>query len=559
MNLKAFLVPPMTLATMVVALAFVPAAPAAAQPATCPAQTVGTIEKPADGAFVSGFVQVVGFALDGNLVSNVDLFVDGTDDGSRVTPQGGMNINIPRPDVLQAFPAFAATAGKDPGFQTAFRAANYANGSHTLNVRITDVTGCAYFLTARTVRIDNSRNQAPFGNVDFPRPDDSVSANGVLSVTGWALDDRQVDHVSVYVDGLLERDAVAGIYRADIGSSYPGVPGALVSGWVLNLDSTRWTNGVHQVTVKAVDDQGQAGLLGVRRVQAFNSGANLAPFGWVDEPLAAATWFGNCFNPTGGPSGGDIQDPRYIMYVTGWALDTSVALERGGVSHVFLELDGVQIKDTRINCHREPFLANQMVDCYGYYRPDVEVFYPGFPMSPNVGFHFGVDVGYLVTKIGVSEGSHMLQVKAADKEDNVTLLREVPVYLECATQQFDPTPLGYVDDPSNYKIVNGVFPVIGWAIDLDTVNKVQVMIDGVVQIDAVRAVDYAEYGLSSPDVAAVYPNFPGSNRSRFRFYLDTTKLSNSEHDLMIQVVDGRGNVRSAGTRRFLVNNNTLVR
>jgi len=426
-------------------------------------------------------------------------------------------------------------------------------------VRITDVTGCSYFLSPRTARIDSSRNQAPFGELESPMPNDSVHANGVLIVKGWALDDRRIDHVSVYVDGLLERDAVTGVYRGDVASSYPGVPSAATSGFVLNLDSTRLTNGVHTVTVKAVDDQGQAGLLGVRAVQVFNNAPNLPPFGWVDAPMLNASWFGNCGQVQGTVSGGDIRDGRYIMYVTGWALDTSVIVERGGVSHVFLEMDGVQLKDTRLNCHREALLQNKMVDCYGFYRPDVEHFYPGFQQAPNVGFNFGVDVGYLITQRGFSEGAHMLQVKAADKEDNISLLREIPIVMKCCSNLCDSVPIGYVDDPSNYKIVDGVFPVVGWALDIDGITRLQILVDGVVQVDAVRGVDYAEYGLSSPDVANVYPNFPDSSRARFRFYLDTTKLSNSEHDLLIQVTDYRGGAASAGTRRFLVDNNTLVR
>jgi len=560
MKSKALLVPAVILGALVVSLAV--ASPVAAQPAACPAQTIGTIDIPAEGVVVSGFVRVAGWALDGNLVSNVDLYVDGMDEASRVTAPGGMNINLPRADVTQAFPAYAGTAGRDPGFSAAFKAGNYANGVHTVYVRITDVTACSYFLSPRSVRIDNSRNQPPFGDLEFPKPYDSVHANGVLQVAGWALDDRRVDHVSIYVDGYLERDAVTGIYRGDVAEAYPGVPGAVTSGFVLNLDSTRLTNGVHTVSVKVVDDQGQAGLLGVRSVQVFNNAANMPPFGWVDTPMLNATWFGNCFQqPPPGPSGAptDIRDSRYVMYVTGWALDTSVVYERGGVSHVFLEMDGVQLKDTRINCHRESLLRNMMLDCYGYYRPDIEHFYPGFQQVPNVGFNFGVDVGYLVKQLGFSEGAHILQVKAADKEDNLTLLREIPVYLECATYEFDPSPLGYVDDPSNYKIVDGIFPVVGWALDLDGVRKVRILIDGVAQVDAVRGVDYAEYGYPRPDVAAVYPNYANAINSGFRFYLDTTRLSNSEHDLLVEVTDFRNNIQSAGTRRFLVDNNTLVR
>jgi N-acetylmuramoyl-L-alanine amidase len=541
-------------------------APALAQCPTegCPAQSVGTIEVPAEGALVSGYVRVSGFGLNGNLVSNVDLYVDGTDEANRVTPAGGANINLPRPDVTQALPQYAGTPGEAPGFEMSFRAANYSNGAHTLYIRVTDVTGCCYFLAPRAIRIDNARNQPPFGALNVPIEGSSVHANGVLAVAGWALDDRRVEHVDVFIDGLLEREAVVGVNRPDVAAYYPNVPGATDSGFVIFIDATRLTNGVHELTVKATDDQGQQGLIASRRFQSFPNAPNLPPFGDVNTPLAQATWFGNCLRLPGGPSGGEIRDTRYIMFVSGWALDTSIFQERGGVSHVFLELDGVVLKDTRgafgtLGCRREANLNNALVDCYGFYRPDVNIFYPGFPQSANSGYFFAVDVGYLLTDKGVKEGNHMLQIKAADKEDNVTLLKEVPVHLECATQNLDPSPLGYVDDPSNYEFVGGIFPVLGWALDLDTVIRVRVLIDGVPQVDAVTGHDYAEYGLPSPDVSAIYPNYPQRGNARWRFYLDTTKIANSEHDLLVEVIDGRGHYRSAGTRRFIVNNNTLTR
>ena len=344
-------------------------------------------------------------------------------------------------------------------------------------------------------------------------------------------------------------------------ANYPDNIQAIVAGFILNIDSTRYANGVHNITVKAVDDQGQQGLLGTRRVQIFNNSPNLAPFGEVEFPLLNSTWFGNCFAVgRGTPSGiGTIIDPRYLMFVNGWAMDTSVAQERGGVAHVILEMDGVTIKDTRVDCHREFLLANALVDCYGYYRPDIEVLYPGFQQAPNVGFQFFVDAGYLITQRNFKEGAHMLQIKAIDKEDSSTLLKEIPIVMECATGNLDPPPIGSIDDPTNYKFIGGVFPVVGWALDLDYIAKVRILIDGIAQIDAVRGVDYADYGFASPDIALQYPSYPQKDAARFRFFLDTTKISNSEHDLLIEVTDARANVRSAGTRRFLVNNNTLVR
>ena len=105
------------------------------------------------------------------------------------------------------------------------------------------------------------------------------------------------------------------------------------------------------------------------------------------------------------------------MFVNGWAMDTSVAQERGGVSHVALEMDGVVIKDTRVNCHREFLLSNALIDCYGYYRPDIEVLYPGFQQAPNVGFPVLRGRGLPHHAAGFREGAHILQIKALDKED----------------------------------------------------------------------------------------------------------------------------------------------
>jgi hypothetical protein len=212
-----------------------------------------------------------------------------------------------------------------------------------------------------------------------------------------------------------------------------------------------------------------------------------------------------------------------------------------------------------VNCHREFLLSNALIDCYGYYRPDIEVLYPGFAQAPNVGFQFFVDAGFLITQKGFKEGAHILQVSAVDKRNTAVLLKEIPLVMECATGQLDPPPIGSIDDPTNYKFIGGVFPVIGWALDLDVVVKVRILIDGVPQIDAVTGVDYADYGFASPDIAAIYSFYPQRGNARFRFYLDTTKLSNSEHDLLIEVTDSRSFVRSAGTRRFIVDNNTLTR
>lgn len=536
-------------------------AAAACTAAACPTTFVGSIELPVDGATVSGYVRIRGFAVNGNQISQIDVYVDGTDEANRVTSPGGIKLSLPRPDVMQAFPSYLGTPGDRPGFEASFKASSYADGAHIVYVRVTDVTGCCYFLAPRAVLIDNTLDQPPFGGLDFPLDNSAANPSGVLPVVGWALDDSRVDHIDIYVDGAIERQAVTGIPRADVAAAYPDDPTAIVSGWILNIDSTRMANGVHEISVKAVDDQGQQGLLGVRHVQIFGNAAGVAPFGEVEEPLPNSTWFGNCGAVSRGypsPAPPPIVDPRYLMRVEGWTLDTGIPEDRGGVSEVRLEIDGVQIKNTRVDCRREPLLNYCLVDCYGYYRPDIEILYPGFPHAPNSGYLFVVDVGSLLQS-GFKEGAHLLSVKSYDKDEKWSLLKDIPIVMECASNKTNPPPLAFVEDPTNYEFISGVFPVVGWALDLNYVARVRIKIDGVVQFDAVTGLDYAEYGLASPDIWALYPYYPQSSTSRFRFYLDTTNISNSEHDLTIEVEDGTSTRRAAATRRILVDNRTLVR
>jgi hypothetical protein len=529
--------------------------------ASCPSPLLGALDLPVDGSTVSGYVRIRGFALNGNSISQIDVYVDGTDETNRVTSAGGIKLEIPRPDVMQAFPSYLGTAAGNPGFEASFLASNYPDGAHTVYVRVTDVTGCCYFLAPRAIVIDSTLNQPPFGALDYPLDQSAPDPSGVLPVVGWALDDSRVDHIDVYVDGLVERQAVTGIPRPDAAAAYPDDPHAITSGFILNVDSTRLANGVHVISAKAVDDQGQQGLLGVRTLQVFNNAPGLPPFGDVEQPLANSTWFGNCAAaPIGFPSGGggQIIDSHYLMRVLGWTLDTGFPADRGGVSEVRLEIDGVQLENSRIDCRREPALNYALIDCYGYYRPDIEMLYPGFPQAPNSGFYFLVDVGYLLQS-GFTEGAHILSVKAWDKAETWALLKDVPIVMECASATSNPPPLAYVEDPTNYELISGVFPVLGWALDLDAVARVRIKIDGVVQVDAVTGKDYAEYGLASSDLAVIYPYYPQNYSARFRFYLDTTALSNSEHDLTIEVQDGQASRRAAATRRILVDNRTLVR
>jgi hypothetical protein len=101
-----------------------------ADPAADIATPFGAVDAPAAGAALSGLTTVIGWAMDNVSVATVEVTVDGVVDGTAT-------YGLSRPDVATAFPH----APVNVGFEYSLNSANYANGAHTVTVRVTDAAG----------------------------------------------------------------------------------------------------------------------------------------------------------------------------------------------------------------------------------------------------------------------------------------------------------------------------------------------------------------------------------------------------------------------------------
>jgi len=116
---------------------------------------------PDPGVTQTGLVKVSGFVLDPGTVSRTEFYVD---DQFKYRANTGR----PRIDVLEAFPDYPGIFNMTPGFQTGFLASRFSNGPHTVYVRVTLSDGTIQELGRRTITIDNTLNQSPFGSLDQP-------------------------------------------------------------------------------------------------------------------------------------------------------------------------------------------------------------------------------------------------------------------------------------------------------------------------------------------------------------------------------------------------------
>jgi hypothetical protein len=545
--------------------------------ASLSAQGFGVLDTPRANQTVSGIVRASGWVLSSVSTQSVDILVDGVVVNSA-------DLSLPRADVLEAFPTYAGSPTTHPGFASAFLARNFTNGPHTFEIRVTESNGHVFSLGPFTLIVDNNLNQAPFGYIDQPGAAGIEGFNGSFPVVGWAIDDFDIDHINFKIDGQIVAGAVGrgevgtavyGTPRPDIAAAFPDVPMAMYSGFGANIDSTDLVNGMHVLSVDAIDDDGASREIGRRTVQVINNGDNLGPFGRIDYPLDEATL--QCTRLSvafPSPCTPEICAPTALQnIVNGWALDVGSRLDRGQVAYVELLLDGQIIANTRSDCVQ---FGQTLVNCYGVNRPDVAQNYPHHVNADNAGFRFAfalfrelnVTSNVLFVGIPLADGSflgtgatvpgkHTLSLRAGDDESTVTQFAAMSVNILCDVASEDFPGIGFIDNPRNYEFIGGTWTFSGWAFDQDGIRVTAGVEDGIeIFIDG-QLVAKTNNNTLRPDVPLNEPRVT-SSFTGWSIVYDTTQLSDAEHDLTVYVVDNAfgGNRRTLiGRRKFVVNNN----
>jgi hypothetical protein len=538
-------------------------------------QGFGSIDFPQAGQTVSGVVTVGGFAIDFTRIDKVELYVDGI-----LTNRA--DLNLPRSDVFAIFPQFATSPNQNPGFVTSFLARFYVNGAHSISVKATRSDQSTFLLGPITVIVDNSIAQPPFGFIDVPGPVGITGASGSLQVVGWALDDVAVDHLDFQIDGRIVATAIGrglpgstalyGGPRPEVRAAYPDVPNSLYSGFVANIDVTRIIAGIHVLEVRGTDNTGANALIGSRTIQVVNNIGLLGPFGWLDFPLDKASMI--CSPGTGGPSPSPPLPAFAVLnYASGWALSTGTRAGKGSVVWVELLWDGAVISNTQRDC----FITNgRFTNCYGLNRPDVSQIYPSYLNGDNSGYAFAFaffqddPLGLITVALPTPDptifeavtftrpGKHTLSVRAGSDEGAALDVASISVTLVCDSTVGNQPAIGYIDTPRSDEGIAGIYGFSGWAFDYQGVLRIEVDLDG--QVVARSDNGTAVYGFPRPDVPHNDPRVPAPGNVGWNAALDTTKMGDGQHEIVVYVWDNPSNPAISqrteiGRRRFIVNNN----
>lgn len=345
------------------------------------------------------------------------------------------------------------------------------------------------------------------------------AGGGILPLHGWALDDDGVQAVDIFVDGNIAGRARYGRNRPGIPAIFPGFPDSTAAGFALRLDTSRYHNGLHEVTARVLSKSGEVVFLNKKVFEFTNTTATLLPFGRIDFPQRNAHLFGNC----------DIEDPeRRYSVVQGWVLDSGIEVGDEGVGYVELLIDGAIYANTRTDC---TFFeeAGGLVNCFGLVRQDIERLYPNLKDSPNAGFRFVLDIGALID-FGFVRGFHVLTIRSGDITGQVANVDEIPVDFFCDSDVANQGSFGFIGFPRERQTLDGTVEFSGWALDREGVLAVIVHIDG-------AEAGVADYGFIRPGVTALYPSFLDSAAPGWRFSVDTTTLAEGRHQMQVFVLD----------------------
>ena len=235
----------------------------------------GYFETPIQGSTVSSSIPITGWALDDYGMGSVKVYLE--QENTLVFIGDAIFVEGARPDVEAAYPGYPENNKAGWGYMllTNFLP-NGGNGTYVLHAIATDQYGKTTTLGTKTIIVDNVHAVKPFGTIDTPVQGGTASGSGFIN-WGWVLtpppnkiptDGSTID---VWIDGVNTGHPMYNIYRSDIASLFPNYANSNGAVGYFNIDTTKYTDGVHTIQWNAVDNAGNIDGIGSRYFTVDNA------------------------------------------------------------------------------------------------------------------------------------------------------------------------------------------------------------------------------------------------------------------------------------------------
>lgn len=230
----------------------------------------GEFATPGDSSTVANSVPVTGWVLDDIEVNSVKIYISNSYIGDAVFIEGA------RPDVEQAYPGYPMNYKAGWGYMLLTNVLpNGGNGQYIISAKALDKEGHEVTLGTKTIYCDNAHATKPFGAIDIPLQGGTASGNK-YRVVGWVITPlpnyipTNGLTISAIVDGVYLCHPKYNIFRSDIAGLFPGYSNSLGAGFEFYLDTTRYKDGIHTISLYVTDSAGNSDGIGSRHFQISN-------------------------------------------------------------------------------------------------------------------------------------------------------------------------------------------------------------------------------------------------------------------------------------------------
>jgi len=247
---------------------------------TPPTAPFGSFDTPADNTLgVVGAIPVTGWALDNVEVTGVDILreaVAGEPAGNLIFVGNAVFVADVRTDVQKLYSTYPFSYRAGWGYQmltnvlpNSSGSGAPGNGTYKIHAIAHNQAGGQLDLGTKTIVVNNAHAAKPFGTLDTPGRDGTVSGTDYVNF-GWALTPQPAmipitgSTITLILDGVPAGNSTYNQFRSDIASLFPGYANSMGAVGFFHIDTATLSNGVHTISWNAFDNQGRGEGLGSR-------------------------------------------------------------------------------------------------------------------------------------------------------------------------------------------------------------------------------------------------------------------------------------------------------
>lgn len=241
-----------------------------------------------------------------------------------------------------------------------------------------------------------------------------VTSRGRGVLSGWAVSPHGIKSIKAMIDDVVVGEARLGLMREDVAAAFPDVPDASHSGFVIQFDLNRATDGGAKATLRIEDNQ--ADVLETSVVLQLTDILSIDPVRQPPEAQGSPDDFKFYLDSPA------IRGQRVIDPITGAVTVAGWAIARHGLKSVTIYFGETRVGNARL----------------GSRRPDIAAVFPDWSDSLMSGFGMFVPAGML------KNGPQNLTLVLTDKRD-VKRTEHIQVEVQ-------KTPAGEGDRPLRRKV-----------------------------------------------------------------------------------------------------------